>query len=623
MKPGYLWLLLPLAAWCGYQTAPRDPADRPAPAPPAVPTWTSRLEKATATDLEAQLTELLATPNSQEWFDRLRLICARWAELDPAGALAYFAANKVPTVARIHLLAEWALLDSDAAWAAIPTGAEGDSERETITRILLNEDREIFMRWFRQVQRPMPDGNPAWVLLAESHGEELERIANALLTKATNDDGSAAELADFFSALAKAKATRDPAAAYEWAAKLDPQVRNAAIRAALLQWSERDPLEVWKRLNSGDPLLAEFKEPVGLDTSVGARILQHIAKEDPAKAVQMLGDASDGDVMSTVQNNQAIDLVFPGLLASGKLSAVEAYRLIASVKAHNSILGLNALPAIWGALSPEGLVEAARTLATEPPGEHLGLALGGVAGEWMKVDPAAAAAFISQIKDPQLRAEAYCGCFTEGPGSHIAPGSQAERLASIPAENRAEVFATYLTRYGDLIPGDARFTWAGPEIRPDLLAPVFKDLPPSPELNRSVTITTREWGQQDPAASLAWADSLADPAARQAAYSGTFEGWAFQNPHAAADWLADKPEGPERDAAALPLVRNLLKSDAEAAWQWSDTIGDSALRLDARIDTLRAWALRDHAAAQAAYRRLLPKLPAAEATKLSASLAGS
>ncbi|WP_367871532.1 hypothetical protein [Luteolibacter sp. Populi] len=318
---------------------------------------------------------------------------------------------------------------------------------------------------------------------------------------------------------------------------------------------------------------------------------------------------------------QTIRLSFPRLLASGKLSAVEAYRLIDSAKAGHSVLGLNTLPQIWNGLSADGLAEAARSLAAEPPGDQLGRALGGVANAWMKADPAAAAAFIAQIQDRELRADAYAGCFASGSGGEVGPRAQAEILAGIPADDRAEVFASYLARYGDPKPGERN--WSGVKIDPELLGPVFKDLPPSPALNRSITITTREWGQENPAAALAWADSLADGGTRQAAYAGTFEGWAFQDPHAAANWLADKAEGSERDAATLPLVRNLLKSDAGAAWEWSDSIGDSALRLDARVSTLQAWSKRDPEAAQAAYHQIASTLPAAEAAKLSACLTGS
>ena len=125
MKPGYFWLLIPLAAWSGYQTArpttgPENKAGTSLSSSPRaaeIRAWSARFEKATTADLEKELLALLANQDSPDWTDPLKLLCARWAEIDPAGALAFFEANKVPTIARHHLLKEWALLDSDAAWA--------------------------------------------------------------------------------------------------------------------------------------------------------------------------------------------------------------------------------------------------------------------------------------------------------------------------------------------------------------------------------------------------------------------------------------------------------------------------------------------------------------------------
>src|SRR5436189_94062 len=74
-----------------------------------------------------------------------------------------------------------AMLDSEAAWKAIAEGKEGDNERSEVIHALLSEDPETFMGWFRRMPRSMmPDGNPAWLLLAERHEKELLEIATEL-----------------------------------------------------------------------------------------------------------------------------------------------------------------------------------------------------------------------------------------------------------------------------------------------------------------------------------------------------------------------------------------------------------------------------------------------------------
>ncbi|WP_367871530.1 hypothetical protein [Luteolibacter sp. Populi] len=630
MKPAYLWLLLPLAAWSGYKTAPpRAAGSVPAAAAeapdPQVLAMAAELAKAQPADLEKQLRELLAQAESPGWMNRLKLICARWAETDPAGALAWCEANKTPTVVRLRILTEWALLDSDAAWAAVTN----DEERVSITRMLLNEDRETFMVWFRQVRKPLPDLDPAWALLAERHGKELEEIATALLGESQDPPGSFSSLALYFRLAAQARADRDPAAAIAWAMGLDERVARVTVEAAFRQWGKKDPVAAWKEIakvnaaaapEAGDEAPKE-KPPIRISGSVGSEILERLAKDDPAAAIELLREPGAFTRGEGLNGISAMETAFRDLLAEGKVKPLEAYEMIAF---SDPTLGLNIFPDIWRGLPAEKLAEAAKALVAQPAGDPLSMAISGVAGAWMAKDPVAAAAFIAAFPDENLRRSMYSGSF-DASGSD--PARQAEVLAAIPAQDRAAVFAIYLSRFGELRPGEQSPGYAGPELKPELLAPVFRDLPASEYLDQSVKITAMNWGQQDPTAALAWVDSLSDPAARKAAYGAAygaaFEGWTFKNPNAAAAWLADKKDGPERDAAALPVVRSLVRTDAEVAWEWAESIGDTGIRQEARLAAMKVWALRDREAAQAAYKRISGKLPAADAAKLSACFGGS
>jgi hypothetical protein len=116
---------------------------------------------------------------------------------------------------------------------------------------------------------------------------------------------------------------------------------------------------------------------------------------------------------------------------------------------------------------------------------------------------------------------------------------------------------------------------------------------------------------------LAWADSLADPAARGAAHAGAIDGWAYHDPLSAAAWLAEKAAGPERDAATVPLVRRLANSDPAAAWQWAAAMGDAGLQSEARISALKAWSGQAPDEARAAYQNHLATLPPAEAAEFA------
>ena len=54
--------------------------------------------------------------------------------------------------------------------------------------------------------------------------------------------------------------------------------------------------------------------------------------------------------------------------------------------------------------------------------------------------------------------------------------------------------------------------------------------------------------QRDPAAALAWAQTLAAPAAREAAVTAAYTRWLDNTPAAARAWLATAPLAPELTA---------------------------------------------------------------------------
>jgi len=628
MKHRFLWLLLPLSAWCGYRSAAgaaasgedadlkeariRLESSRTAQAAKA-------FEGATAQTLALRLQEILALPPGDEREMLTALLCARWAELDPAGALAYFAENKIPTYLRIRILTEWALLDSDAAWAALPAGTEGDQERAEVTAALLTEDRDVFFWWFRQTGSPYPDSNPAWLILAEEHPEEFARIAAECLEKAKEEPQSERGYAakKFYELLAKLRAEKDPAAAIEWARSLDPSVRQDALRAALETQAKTDPLAVWKLINGPDKTLTDTGMTGIGPGCLGEKVFKQIARENPEAAMVLIREATDTNFL-LMGALEAMQSVIGPALVKGEMNALDAYRLINSAKGSGSNLALNVFPSLWRGMSPAQLQQGARDILGEPADNYRGTALGGIAGAWFQQDPGAALTFISGIADAGLKAETYAGIFSNRNGMHVDPEVQASLLGKIPESDRAAVFATYLLKYGHPSSESNREISAAPEIHPELLAPLLGDLPPSPSLDQAVEVAAVKWGERDPAAALTWATKLNDPAARKSATAGALEGWSYHDPYAAGEWLAEQPEGPVRDAAAVPLVGHLARSRADVAWEWAGSIGDAGLRLDARATALRAWAGQDPDAARSAYREIAAKLSKADAAKLTA-----
>ncbi|WP_193212527.1 hypothetical protein [Luteolibacter marinus] len=616
-------MLVPLAAWWGYR-APIPAKDQgeatlPVPSPPSPALETAaNLAGETLDSLLRQLGEAALGPERNDGQKlRIRLICARLAELDPVAGLEWIAKQN-PDFSwdlRHPLLMEWALLDSRAAWNFIPEGPEGDRDRQAVTALLLHEDPEIFMEWFRRVRQPMPDGSPAWLKIAERFPDELLTIAGELLEQDSNP--ARPRCASFYQLLARFCAGKDPAGTLEWSMTLPSSVRTLALAGVMESWAGTDPRAAWQHLISLE------RGPGGFDMSrfdnlgIGERILAGIAREDPAAAMKAFIDAREKSSDLSRSGINAMRSVIGPAVASGKMSAVDAYRLLDSAKGTASILPLNVLDRIWFGTRPDLLETAARDISAQPDAMHRGTALRGIMAAWMKSDPDAAIGFAASLEDGRARSQMLAGVIGEVTGGGVDPDRQVDRFAMIPPEYLAGTYVAIATRSGQPVAGGRPGMFVDREASPDRIASLLSAAPASPDLNRAVGIAALKWGELDPSAALEWAGTLADPGARNAAYSAAIDGWSYHDPMAAAAWIGNADAGPCRDAATASLIRRLGTSDPAAAWEWTATIGEPALQSEQRVETLRAWSRQSPGDAQEAFQSYVGSLPPAQAAEFT------
>ncbi len=630
MKRWIPWLLVPLAAWAGFLrdrpvAADQNPRGTRIAAESTSSAVAAEFGSMTVRDLEARLAEELGKPLDQGKLSRLRLICARWAELDPAGGLAWIESRKpdMANLLRGWLLAEWALLDSSAAWAAIPAGPEGDQDRTLVTGELLHEDKELFMQWFRRVRKPVPDISPVWLAIAERYPEEFEKIALDILARPSAPGEDSREKASpFYAVLARLRAEKDPSAALEWVLALDPRVRSAAAVEALKQWAKSDPIGAWKKLVSMDE--AQFREVSydGTGTPLGARMLRKIAEEDPATAIKLILETEGHGSFFNSGGIDAMTGALASALKQGTMTGVDAYRLLTTVKGSDSHnLGLNVLTKMWSGLPEDCLAEAAKGILAEPAAQLRPTALSGIVGAWMASNFEEANSFIAGIPDANLRRQVLGRCLANG--GNIDPSTQADILRAAAPEDRAGAFSAFLDSYGWSYSDPEGEGMSGlSERRPEFVAPLFADLPPSADLNRAIRVTAKKWGELDPASAIGWAEQLTDPEAKRTAWSSAIEGWAHHDPFAAAECLAGTPAGPVRDASILPLVRKLGESDPAGAWDWAGAVGDSALQAQARATAFKGWEKQSPDEARAACQAYLATLQPAAAAEFHKLLSG-
>ena len=632
MKRWIPWLLVPLAAWAGFlrdrpAAASQGPRGTRIAAESPSSAAVTEFGNMTVRDLETRLAEELGKPLDQGKLSRLRLICARWAELDPAGGLAWIGSRKpdMANLLRDWLLTEWALLDSSAAWAAIPPGAEGDQDRALVTGELLHEDKELFMQWFRRVRQPVPAISPAWLAIAERYPEEFEKIALDILARPSVPGGdSRDQAAPFYAVLARLRAEKDPSAALEWALALDPLVRSAAAVEALKEWAKSDPTAAWKMLVSMDE--KQFRE-VSYDetgTPLGTRMLRKIAEEDPATAMKLILETKGHGGLFNLGGIDAMTGVLASALNQGTMTGVDAYRLLTTAKGSDSHnLGLNVLTKMWSGLPEDRLAEAAKGILAEPAAHLQPTALAGIVGAWMVSNFEAANSFIAGIPDANLRRQILGKCLVNAYGGNVDPSTQAGILRAAAPEDRAGAFNAFLDSYGwSYSNPEGEGTLGFSEHRPEFIAPLFADLPPSADLNRAIRVTAKKWGELDPASAIGWAEQLTDPKAKRTAWSSAIEGWAHHDPYAAAECLARTPAGPVRDASILPLVRKLGESDPAGAWDWAGAVGDPALQAQARVTAFKGWEKQSPDEARVACQAYLATLQPAAAAEFHKLLSG-
>lgn len=617
MRHHFLWLLVPAAAWLGYRpTAAKENSADVALEKSRAGEIAAGLEHATAAELEAELAKLRGpTPTDPEEQlernTRTRLLCVRWAEVDPEGAWARLESEEDYAL-RVQVMAEWALRNPSSAFAALDTweGKENGA-LDLIGKELITRDPEVFATYYARYWMPAPDGGSAWLAMVEKNQGKFEEIAKEALAKGRNFHSTADGI---FGTLAKLRAQKDPAGALEWAMTLDPEVSKSAVAESLKKMAESHPAAAWKALNSQDPRF-KFLFPVGENEMISATILREVGKDDPAAAFKLIKENSTGDLYD-LRVSEPLDGILLDAIQAGKISVMDAYRMAgeAGIGGHGYAMTKGSF---WRDLPSETLEGSARTLAAEAASERRSIVLGGLVNEWKERDESAAIAFASGIQNPELRAEVYGECFTTPEGAMAGPEYFAAMLRKIPAPDRAAAFMDAINHVDLVRDPEAKH---GPGMRPEVLASDLGTLPPSGAAQKAVLSNSSNWGVSDPISALAWADTLKDVDVRAAGYAGAVNGWAMQDPYAAAEWLAGKPADQARDAGTLYLVKRMAVTDAEGAWEWTRSMSDPAWRLEARAEALKAWAAEDPETARKAFQKLSPTLPKTERNKLAESI---
>jgi hypothetical protein len=580
------WLMVPLAAWLGYAwpVGKSGGVENPPPAPAGATTkrsaridvWGGELARVDVEELRNLTRRVAGLPPSRERDLRMRLICARWAELDPQAGWSEFQSPDMAPKYRQWFLFEWALLDSDSAWTAADAASLTDWEKQQIALLLLHGDPDLFIEWFRKVRGFRIDNDPAWLVLADHHAEALEEIAGRLARKYEGKpDWMKFEYVSIYQLLARWRAERDQPGACEWAAGLPGAARVPAMVDAYSQWGGDDPVAAWRHFEETMP------EVRNTDLiNVRSKLFAKVAAQAPREAFEW-NEKTGGEKPGMLE---ALARGIQTAMAEGRIEPVAAYRMLCSSQASGSVVPANTLDRMWGGLPPERLRQTTLGILGEPDGPMRNVALGGIASAWFQKNPDEAARFVSSLPDAGIRQAMESRLFYRNGTIPIPPARQLEVLGRIPPEDRAGAWWRFASTYGPPTPTVNAGNFNTPGLRLDLVASLLEQAPPSQELALASGAVAMRWAELDPREALDWTDRLPDPATRKAARIAALGGWAFHEP--------------------------------EAAWDRAETFSDPGLRLDARAAVLSSWSRRDTKQARAAYESIAPELSPDAAAKL-------
>lgn len=235
-----------------------------------------------------------------------------------------------------------------------------------------------------------------------------------------------------------------------------------------------------------------------------------------------------------------------------------------------------------------GLAEAdpraAMEWAEKTPETFRGQATLGVAGAWLVTDPQAA---MEAPMLPHLRALAFstwmelnetaARSYVQG----LPPGEQRDGLMSALISQLAQSGrtreATALFARANSANGNGHLEW-----------------------NLALAMA---W--QDPVAAAEWVAQLPPGRGQVRAIDAVANRWTLRDPAATAAWLDQLPAGEARDSAVKTFVWRVADLDQPGAASWVSLIGDSGERADAAAGVFQNWRKRDPAAAAAWMRSLL------------------
>lgn len=340
----------------------------------------------------------------------------------------------------------------------------------------------------------------------------------------------------------------------DYYAGLDPsEFEEEAKKLEDLPWSERIMVGylLFARWGEEDPTAAmAYTRTMGFaGMFVRGTVMQSWASKYPQ------------DAATYYQNNTA-EFRMGGMMGGRRGRGGSTAQVIATEWARQDTKGAMA----W-ALSLEGRDQAE--------------AIRGVFSEAAKEDPAAAAAMLASVTNPEAKLDAQ-GSIAREWGAKDWNAAQSW-ISSLPADQQGDAMARAIRGLADQ--------------DPKLAATKIGAIPEGDDRNDAIESIARRWGQEDPAAAADWVMNSGSEEAKEDSIGRVVSSWVGKDAEAALAFVEQQPEGPVRDRAASSYVMSNQGGDIQQNLKLAETIGDERSRSRAIGMTAASWARKDKDAA--------------------------
>ncbi len=504
------------------------------------------LQRASLAEMPSLYETWKSRTDDPDLYYKIRLIRARWVDLDPKNAVRYSQENESAYMVR-YLFEEWARIDVDAAVKGSQSLAteeyQSQSYQSGILAALAAIDSAEFLKWLDRLQPAHVSFHDLERVLSEVMKNKEAGKDKALGILKMLTDGP--ERSKALKSIASQWAADSPADAIEWALSLE---NKEALSAVLVEWGKTDP-------DAAGPYMKHITKFSTNETAQA--IVREMAKEDPFRALRWL----DAYANPTDMNDRVVNEL------GRRVPLEDVERFIDAVReSGNRQLSSNLGKALADGRS-QAEIRKLLELAEPKKDDKLWYKVrSSLLSNWADEDPKAAFEYVKSL-----------------------PGNARDHLSVIlnsmvPRSHEMRDDFPRALEIAEYLPDEMRRSYLG-----DLLSAMamFDPLTAVEIANREVDPAktmglhnqlAEGWAEVAPAEAGAWAGTLPDGEAKNAAFHRIADRWSSQESYATSEWVSSLEPGKHRDSAIRGMVGKIGDDDVDAAFQWLLAIEDDRVR---------------------------------------------